>query len=118
MPTAPSAKSSRSKPKTAKPACSRLQAAKGISAKLQREVIMAVQGDLPVSVKIAAIIAGVAEQTFWRQVQNERLPRPAYPAPRAPRWIPSEIRAALSATRAWPVEAKAERRAAKLAAAE
>jgi hypothetical protein len=38
-----------------------------------------------------------------------------YPAPRAPRWRLSELNEAINATRALPSEAKARRRAARLA---
>jgi hypothetical protein len=55
---------------------------------------------------------------FWRAVAGGRLPSPVYPAPRAPRWYVSEIRAALAGTRALPAEAKASRRAARLAEAQ
>lgn len=65
----------------------------------------------------AAADCGVALPTFWRGVAAGRLPAPLYPAPRAPRWRRSELHAALEATRAKPAEAKAARRAAKLAAA-
>lgn len=73
--------------------------------------------DPPVPAKTAAVAAGLALPTFWRAVADGRLPAPVYPAPRAPRWYVSEIRTALAATRALPAEAKAGRRAAKLAAA-
>lgn len=71
--------------------------------------------DAPVVVKVAADAAGVSVPTFWRCVAEGRLPAPVYPAPRAPRWYLSEIRAALEATRALPAEAKARRRSAKIA---
>lgn len=73
--------------------------------------------EAPVSVKVAAPAAGLSIPGFWKAVAERRLPAPVYPLPRAPRWYVSEIRAALAATRALPAEAKAERRAAKLAAA-
>ncbi len=73
--------------------------------------------DPPVTVKIAAAAAGCSIPSFWRGVAEGRLPAPVYPAPRAPRWYLSEVRAALNATRALPAEAKAARRAARLAAA-
>jgi predicted DNA-binding transcriptional regulator AlpA len=59
---------------------------------------------------------GVALPTFWRNVAAGRLPAPVYPAPRAPRWRKSWLDAALDATRALPAEAKAARRAARIAA--
>lgn len=57
---------------------------------------------------------GLSLPAFWRAVASHRLPSPYYPAPRAPRWRASELRAALEATRALPREAMATRRAAKL----
>lgn len=63
----------------------------------------------------ASEVVGVSPATFWRMVASGRLPAPFYPSPRAPRWLASELRAAMEATRAKPREAMAERRAAKLA---
>ena len=74
--------------------------------------------DPPVPAKVAAPAAGLSISAFWRAVADGRLPAPVYPAPRAPRWFVSEIRAALAATRALPAEAKAGRRLAKLAEAQ
>ena len=65
----------------------------------------------------AADVCGLSLPAFWRAVAAGRLPAPLYPAPRAPRWRRSELLAALEATRALPAEAKAARRAARLAAA-
>jgi hypothetical protein len=42
------------------------------------------------------------------------LPAPVYPAPRAPRWWRSRLCAAIDATAALPVEAKEQRRQARL----
>jgi predicted DNA-binding transcriptional regulator AlpA len=64
----------------------------------------------------AAAEVGLSLPAFWRGVAAGRLPAPLYPAPRAPRWRRSELHAALEATRALPAEAKAARRAARLAA--
>jgi predicted DNA-binding transcriptional regulator AlpA len=64
----------------------------------------------------AADELGLSLSAFWRGVTAERLPKPVYPMPRAPRWRRSELRASLEATRALPAEAKAMRRAARLAA--
>ncbi len=72
-------------------------------------------GDRPLTAREAAAQAGLSVPAFWRGVGAGRLPKPIYPAPRAPRWFPSELRAALEATRALPAEAKAARRAARLA---
>jgi predicted DNA-binding transcriptional regulator AlpA len=49
---------------------------------------------------------------FWRSVQAGRLPRPLYPASRAPRWRRSELHTALDRTRALPAVQKASRRVA------
>ena len=70
--------------------------------------------DLPIAAEAAAAEVGLSLPAFWRAVGSGRLPRPVYPAPRAPRWFRSELRAALEATRALPAEAKAARRAARL----
>lgn len=64
----------------------------------------------------AAAEVALSLPAFWRAVSSGRLPAPLYPAPRAPRWRRSELREALEATRALPAEAKAGRRAAKIAA--
>lgn len=70
--------------------------------------------ETPLTAKEAAPVAGLSLPAFWRAVREKRLPAPVYPAPRAPRWYPSEIRAALLKTRALPSEAMAARRAAKI----
>ena len=72
-------------------------------------------GDPPLTAREAAAQAGLSVPAFWRGVGAGRLPKPVYPAPRAPRWFPSELRAALEVTRTLPAEAKAARRAARLA---
>jgi predicted DNA-binding transcriptional regulator AlpA len=64
----------------------------------------------------AAAEVGLSLQAFWRSVAAGRMPRPLYPAVRAPRWRRSELIAALDATRAMPAEQKAARRAARIAA--
>lgn len=69
------------------------------------------------SAESAAAEVGLSIQAFWRAVSAGRLPRPFYPASRAPRWRRSELHAALEATRAMPSEAKAARLAARNAAA-
>jgi predicted DNA-binding transcriptional regulator AlpA len=66
--------------------------------------------------KAAAAEVGLSVPGFWRSVVAGRLPKPLYPAPRAPRWRRSELHAALEETRAKPSEAKAARRAARIAA--
>ena len=71
--------------------------------------------DPPLTAKESADRTGLSLPAFWRGVAAGRLPKPIYPAPRAPRWFPSELRAALEATRAAPAEAKAARHAARLA---
>jgi predicted DNA-binding transcriptional regulator AlpA len=70
--------------------------------------------ETPINAREAAVAAGLALSTFLKQVAAERMPAPFYPAPRAPRWYPSEIKAALEATRARPVEAKEARRHTRL----
>jgi predicted DNA-binding transcriptional regulator AlpA len=63
----------------------------------------------------AAKFCGINPATLFKQVNEGRLPAPVYPAPRAPRWRRSELIAALEATRALPREARAARRAARIA---
>jgi len=46
--------------------------------------------------KQAAAELGIGRSTFWRDVGVGHLPRPYYVAPRAPRWLLSEIRAILA----------------------
>jgi len=72
--------------------------------------------DLPVSAETARQLAGLSKPAWWRAVADGRMPAPVYPAPRAPRWYPSEIKARLEQTRKLPVEAKAERREVRIAA--
>ena len=69
------------------------------------------------SAKDAAREAGLSVPAFWKAVSSGRLPRPVYPAPKAPRWYRAELHAAIEATRALPCEAKAARRAVRLASA-
>lgn len=57
--------------------------------------------------------AGVSKPCFWKAVADGRLPAPYYPAPRAPRWRLSELRAALEATRALPAHQKLARAASR-----
>ncbi len=71
--------------------------------------------ELPIPAEQARKIAGLSKPAFWRAVADKRLPAPVYPAPRAPRWYPSEIKARLEETRKLPVEAKAERRGLRIA---
>jgi predicted DNA-binding transcriptional regulator AlpA len=59
--------------------------------------------------KQSAEEVGLSLPTFWRAVRDGRLPAPFYPAPRAPRWRRSELRAALEALRLRPADALAER---------
>lgn len=59
---------------------------------------------------------GVHVATVWNMVKEGRIPAPIYPAARAPRWIASEVMAALEATRALPSEAKARRMSRRSAA--
>jgi predicted DNA-binding transcriptional regulator AlpA len=53
---------------------------------------------------------GLSVPAFWKGVKDERLPKPVYPMPRAPRWFEDELLAALEGTRAAPSEAMAKRR--------
>ena len=71
--------------------------------------------ETPVDAKIGADLVGLSLSAFWKAVRIKRLPAPVYPLPRAPRWYPSELRAAALATRALPTEQKATRRAATIA---
>jgi predicted DNA-binding transcriptional regulator AlpA len=71
--------------------------------------------DALISAESAADETGLSLPAFWKQVAAGRLPRPYYPAPRAPRWRRSELIAAIEATRALPREARAARRAARIA---
>lgn len=73
----------------------------------------AVPPDDPLPARLAAAAAGVSLPAFRRAVAVGRLPAPVYPAPRAPRWYASEIRAALALTRALPAEAHEKRIAAR-----
>ncbi len=57
---------------------------------------------------------GLSRAAFWRAVRDGRLPAPVYPAPRAPRWFLSELRAAIEGLRQMPAQAMAARRAARL----
>lgn len=58
---------------------------------------------------------GVSVPAFWKGVKAGRLPKPVYPASRAPRWRRSELHAALEVTRSMPRDAMEQRRQAKLA---
>ena len=69
--------------------------------------------DALLSAESAAEETGLSLPAFWKQVAAGRLPRPYYPAPRAPRWRRSELAAALEATRALPSEARAARQQAR-----
>lgn len=71
--------------------------------------------DAPLTAEASAAEVGLSMPAFWRAVAAKRLPSPVYPAPRAPRWFRSELRAALEATRALPREQMAARRTARLA---
>ena len=47
--------------------------------------------------KQVAAELGIGVSTFWRDVHHRRWPAPYYVAPKAPRWLRSEIRAAAAA---------------------
>ena len=72
--------------------------------------------DVLLSAKASATAVGLSLPAFWCAVRNGRFPNPVYPAPRAPRWFHGELLAALETTRQNPSDAKAARRAARLAA--
>jgi predicted DNA-binding transcriptional regulator AlpA len=55
-----------------------------------------------VDVRAAAKLAGVSVPTFYRAVGSGRMPAAYYPSPGTARWLTSEIRAAILATRARP----------------
>ena len=59
-------------------------------------------------------LLGLSIPTIFKNVATGWLPRPTYPAPKAPRWRLSWIIEALEAKRALPREAMADRRKAKL----
>jgi predicted DNA-binding transcriptional regulator AlpA len=71
--------------------------------------------DLPLLAKEAAAEVGLSLAAFWRAVGAGRLPQPVYPLPRARRWFRSELRAALLTHRMLPADAKAVRRATRIA---
>ena len=54
---------------------------------------------------------------LWRGVAAGRIPPPAYPRSRCPRWLPSWLYEGLERSRALPSEQKVARRAAKLSQA-
>lgn len=70
--------------------------------------------EYPVGRREGARITGVSLPTFDREVAAGRYPKPFYPSPRLPRWWPSELRAAVEAMRALPVEQKETRRQRRL----
>jgi predicted DNA-binding transcriptional regulator AlpA len=46
--------------------------------------------------QVAKFIGGekpVHPVTIWRAVNSGHLPKPVYPTPKCPRWIPAEVRA-------------------------
>jgi len=70
-----------------------------------------------VPTKEAARLVGLSLPAFYRAVAQGRLPAPVYPMPRAARWYPSELRAALQATRMKPAAAVEARMRARAVAA-
>jgi predicted DNA-binding transcriptional regulator AlpA len=52
-----------------------------------------------VDVRAAAKLAGVSVPTFYRAVASGRMPSAYYPSPGTARWLVSEIRAAILATK-------------------
>ena len=71
--------------------------------------------ELPLDAKSSALTVGLSLAGFWRAVRHGRLPSPVYPLPKAPRWYPSELRAASMKTRALPANQAAARSAARKA---
>jgi predicted DNA-binding transcriptional regulator AlpA len=68
-----------------------------------------VSPDPLLNAKESALEVGLSMPAFWKSVDAGRLPRPLYPASRAPRWRRSEIIAVLEMTRARPRDQKAAR---------
>lgn len=68
-----------------------------------------VSPDPLLNAKDAAQEVGISLPAFWKSVDAGRLPRPFYPASRAPRWSRSELLRALEMTRARPRDQKATR---------
>ena len=63
----------------------------------------------------AAAECSLSIPALWKGVAAGRLPAPVYPAPRAPRWRLSVLRAAIDATQAMPWQQKEARRAQRIA---
>jgi predicted DNA-binding transcriptional regulator AlpA len=68
-----------------------------------------VSPDPLLTAKQAAVEVGLSMPGFWKSVDAGRIPKPFYPASRAPRWRLSELTRALEHTRALPREQKAAR---------
>ena len=71
--------------------------------------------DRLLTAKASSEFLSLSIAAFWRNVCSQRLPPPVYPAPRAPRWWQSQLRAAVDATASLPAQAKAARRDTRLA---
>jgi predicted DNA-binding transcriptional regulator AlpA len=65
--------------------------------------------------KAACRHVGLSYAAFYRAIAEGRMPKPCYPARKAPRWYQSELDTAVKATRLMPALAMVERRKAKLA---
>jgi predicted DNA-binding transcriptional regulator AlpA len=61
-------------------------------------------------VRETAAFLGLSIPSIWRNVAELRLPAPAYPAAKAPRWRRSWLLKALEETRQLPRDALAQRR--------
>jgi predicted DNA-binding transcriptional regulator AlpA len=61
-------------------------------------------------VRETAAFLGLSIPSVWRNVADLRLPQPAYPAPKAPRWRRSWLLKALEESRQLPRDAMAARR--------
>jgi predicted DNA-binding transcriptional regulator AlpA len=88
-----------------------LQRKKGAMSEIEHHV-----DDELLTVAQSAKLVGLTRAGFYQSVASGRLPRPVYPSPRAPRWWRSRLLAAVNATEQSPAEARAARRAARLAA--
>ena len=75
-------------------------------------------GETAVGPEPARQIPDLSRSAWWRGVDAGRFPAPFYPAPRSPRWYPSQVRWAMEQHRMLPREAKELRRRDRLAQSE
>ena len=78
----------------------------------------ALLGEIAVGPEQARQIPALSRSAWWRGVDAGRFPAPFYPAPRSPRWYPSQVRWAMEQYRMLPREAKELRRRDRLAQSE